>query len=260
MKIEDYEKGALATEAPADNDCLIRIKSQAIQFGKLLNELSKMGSRADRLKKLVFYGKALTKGERQKVLTLDMESNLTAFDDFLQDRNMARLLHAWIGLVSEASEIGNAIIECLSGGDPFNFLNARNIKEELGDSQWYITIGANAVDYDLETMMEDNNKKLSKKRFSSGKFTAIEADPSNRDTEKEVSHIEASPEVMATPYATADVVVLKPGYEQHEPYLHTCGACGQRTDISCVMDRLLQGASIGCPSCGEIIKLPVKQG
>jgi DNA-directed RNA polymerase subunit RPC12/RpoP len=206
-------------------------------------------------------------------------------------------------------------------GDP---IDLRNINEELGDAQWYIPIGANAIGTTLEQVQVDNYVKLDKKRYSSGKFNAEEADPANRDTEHEVSHIkaekvvqtktviacphcnaqftepeddrggpprpddeiqcpdckrmypahkfmsvvprhpitiEASDKVMSTPYATSDVVILQPGYEdQHEPFLYTCHACGQRTDVACAMERLLQGQIIGCPMCGETIKLPVKQG
>jgi hypothetical protein len=62
-----YEEFALSLEAPADNDCIMRIKAQALQFGEILNTLSKVGSKADKLKKLAFYGKSLTKQQRQPV-------------------------------------------------------------------------------------------------------------------------------------------------------------------------------------------------
>lgn len=89
-----------------------------------------------------------------------------------------RLLHAGLGLATEAGEFLDVIKRRLFYGDPES---AKNLGEELGDVLWYVAIACEALDIDLGEVMRKNINKL-KVRYPE-KFTQENA--LNRDLDRE---------------------------------------------------------------------------
>ena len=88
------------------------------------------------------------------------------------------LLHAAIGMQTEAAEFSDMLKKHIFYGKP---LDKVNLKEELGDQLWYIAMALRALDTTFEAVMERNIEKL-KARYPD-KFTEELAE--NRDLDKE---------------------------------------------------------------------------
>lgn len=82
------------------------------------------------------------------------------------DRQFAALLHAGMGMVTEAGEFMDALKKRFIYGKP---LDRVNLIEELGDKAWYIALALRALDCTFEEMFDRNIAKL-RKRFPD-KFT-----------------------------------------------------------------------------------------
>ena len=67
------------------------------------------------------------------------------------------ILHAQIGIASEAGEIADALKKHFIYGQD---LDCDNIHEECGDLLWYIALMLEATGSDMETVMLDNIEKL----------------------------------------------------------------------------------------------------
>lgn len=67
------------------------------------------------------------------------------------------LLHAAIGVGTEAGELLDAIKKHVIYGRPLNY---SNVAEELGDLLWYIALAADAAGFTLEDVMSNNVEKL----------------------------------------------------------------------------------------------------
>lgn len=102
----------------------------------------------------------------------------------LAETQSIRLLHAAIGLCTEAGEIQDALKKSLFYGKP---LDTVNLKEEIGDIMWYVALACDALGADLGEIMGTNIAKL-KARFGD-KFTAHAA--LNRDLETERKILES---------------------------------------------------------------------
>lgn len=90
----------------------------------------------------------------------------------------SRLLHAALGMVTEAGEFADAIKKNLFYGKD---VDLTNLIEELGDMFWYIAIACDALEVSFEEVQRINIEKL-KKRYPK-KFTQDKA--INRDLEAE---------------------------------------------------------------------------
>lgn len=77
--------------------------------------------------------------------------------DRLRDETTLRVLHAAMGLVTEAGEIMDAVKKCLIYGKPLDLIN---IKEEGGDMFWYQALLARAAGYTFEEVQKLNIEKL----------------------------------------------------------------------------------------------------
>ena len=87
-----------------------------------------------------------------------------AFKDFTLTPDQAELLHAAIGIESEAGELLDAVRKHVFDGQP---LDRENVIEELGDLCFYMEAAmqvANAFRYEIE---QENQAKLSK-RYEGG--------------------------------------------------------------------------------------------
>ena len=96
-----------------------------------------------------------------------------------------RLVHAVIGITGEAGELASQTQKSVYYGKE---LDVKNIKEELGDLLWYISLLCNTLGLSLEDVMEANQKKLSE-RYPD-KYTDFLADEVNRNREAEADALE----------------------------------------------------------------------
>lgn len=97
--------------------------------------------------------------------------------------NTLRLLHAGMGLATEAGEFVDMLKKHIFYGKPLDVLN---LVEELGDSCWYIAIACDALQVSFEDVMKKNISKL-KARYPN-KFT--QEDALNRDLKRERETLE----------------------------------------------------------------------
>lgn len=96
----------------------------------------------------------------------------------LKDPNIVRLLHAGIGMATEAGEYLDGLKKFIYYGKP---LDRVNLREEIGDASWYQRIGASALkDTFLGTIIQNIRKLVI--RFPE-KFTQDKA--LNRNLEEE---------------------------------------------------------------------------
>ena len=101
----------------------------------------------------------------------------------LQDIKIVRLLHAAIGLCTEAGEIQDALKKHIFYGKP---LDLTNLREEGGDLFWYMAVFCDALQISFEEMQGLNIEKLAA-RYPD-KFTEYKA--LNRDLEAERTILE----------------------------------------------------------------------
>ena len=97
-----------------------------------------------------------------------------------QEPKTIRLLHAFIGMATEAGELLGMLKKHLFYGKPIDEVNA---KEESGNSQWYHALLANTLGVTMENVCIRNIEKL-QTRYKDG-FTEFEAVESNRNREAE---------------------------------------------------------------------------
>jgi len=108
----------------------------------------------------------------------------TESDDFqgmdirLYEDGTKRLLHAGIGMATEAGEFLDALKKHIFYGKE---LDRVNLKEELGDLFWYMAIACDELEIEFEPIMERNIEKL-KARYGE-KFSETRAE--KRDLKKE---------------------------------------------------------------------------
>ena len=91
-----------------------------------------------------------------------------------KDYNKERLLHACMGMQTETAEFTDALKKSLFYGKT---LDTVNLKEELGDLLWYVSIAMDELNTTYEAEMQRVIDKL-KLRYPE-KFT--EEDATNRD-------------------------------------------------------------------------------
>lgn len=101
---------------------------------------------------------------------------------FSNERNI-RLIHSAMGLQTESAEMTDALKKHLFYGKELDIVN---IKEEIQDCLWYISLAMDELDMTYEEAMETNIKKLSA-RYPD-KFTEYHAE--NRDLTKERTILE----------------------------------------------------------------------
>lgn len=94
---------------------------------------------------------------------------------------MVNLLHASMGLSTEAAEFTDALKKHIFYGKE---LDEVNLKEEIGDILWYAAIALEALGSDFESVMQTNIDKLSA-RYPD-KFTEELAENRDLDTERKI--------------------------------------------------------------------------
>jgi NTP pyrophosphatase (non-canonical NTP hydrolase) len=99
----------------------------------------------------------------------------------LADPRTIRLLHAAMGLCTEAGEFMDQIKRHVFYGKDLDLVN---LTEELGDSSWYERIALSALEQTYLSMLERNVAKL-KARFPD-KFTEQKAVDRDLDAERKI--------------------------------------------------------------------------
>ena len=75
----------------------------------------------------------------------------------LQNPNTIRLLHAAMGMASEAGEMIDMLKKHLFYGTPIDWINA---KEEIGDQSWYIGLAIDVMKTTMNEILTLNIEKL----------------------------------------------------------------------------------------------------
>lgn len=124
--------------------------------------------------------------EEMKMTNENYRTNVLSTESQVEihlDAKQSRLLHAAMGLCTEAGEIMDTLKKTFFYGKP---LDKVNLKEESGDSEWYMEILIDYLESTREEIHQFNIDKL-KKRYPDQKFTS--ADALNRNVKNELSHI-----------------------------------------------------------------------
>lgn len=120
-----------------------------------------------------------TKYVENAVTTESLDKNKIC--ERLADKKIIRLLHAAMGLATEAGEFVDQLKKHIFYGrelDPINLI------EEIGDSFWYIAIALDELRYPMEEVFERNIKKL-QARYR-GKFSETKAQDRNLGAERKI--------------------------------------------------------------------------
>lgn len=172
----------------------------------------------DQVKKALYYGRP---GGSSAPMAAFVKDNEQQFDRALKnihpDRRTAEIiLHAAIGLYTEAGELVEALYKCMKDGAP---LDAVNLTEESGDSKWYLAILAFALGNAWDADEIININKLMR-RFPD-KFDGFHAN--NRDLDAERAVLEAGTGDKAVQRAkelyvkSIDFSPLKPAWGELSP-------------------------------------------
>ena len=108
-------------------------------------------------------------------------TDFKAMDSRLSNDGTKRLLHAGIGLSTEAGEFLDALKKHIFYGKE---LDRVNMAEELGDLFWYMAIVADELGVEFESVMEKNIAKL-KARYGD-KFSESRAENRDLETERDI--------------------------------------------------------------------------
>ncbi len=193
MKIKDYQKLALRTEAPINEDILSRVKDPQTAVAMMLNlqRAFKTGVMLDGMKSVVFYGAEKPKG----VADVDVDPKSIEYAAEAQNEQTMRIIHGILGIMSEGGEMTKAICDFIYA-DPRTPIDEVNIIEECGDTLWFINLILTAVGSSIPQAMERNIAKL-QKRFPS-KFTEEAALNRNLDEERKALEGE-TPKIAVLP-------------------------------------------------------------
>lgn len=167
-----------------------KFHGKLVDFHKFLEVLTQFNVAAqnlDRYKKLLFYGEDANKQRFRdnNIANKDGYSITEAFSDDNESEIKARyILHAILGVMTEAGEMGEAIRAALTGQP--GGLDDVNLLEESGDVKWYLAMLARALGNAWDDDERCNIAKL-RARFPD-KFNSEAAN--NRDLDNERTILE----------------------------------------------------------------------
>ena len=107
--------------------------------------------------------------------------DMKALKSRLVKEDTIRLLHAGIGMTTEAGEFIDMMKKHIFYGKELDLVN---LQEEIGDLLWYIAVACDTLDTTIEAEMERNIKKL-EARYPE-KFTKEHAENRNLDKERAI--------------------------------------------------------------------------
>ena len=168
MDARDYLRESARTAAGTFHQDLVN----PAEMDFMLQAVIAGGGWADRIKRALFYGKKLgpTRWSTSSVSLVP---------------ELADLIHAILGCITESAEIAEHVRDVLTGAKP---LDAVNLKEEIGDVLWYVALGLRFLQTNFGETFDNNIAKL-RARFPD-KFT--EAAAIDRDLAAELAVLEQS--------------------------------------------------------------------
>lgn len=107
----------------------------------------------DKIKKALFYGKELP------WCSYNFSDSCANIPCWLHDNDNqgAQLLHSIIGMATEIGELLDCMANTIFDRKPLDIVN---LKEEIGDTFWYIGLFCNILATDFETIQKQNISKL----------------------------------------------------------------------------------------------------
>lgn len=152
ITIEEYSQNAIKTEStahtlPCDPRILRRVLTDEITLGAI----------TDKLKRHLYYGGMHRQANLVEAL------NLGGLVDIDPDAPPAphqidpRLLHGYIGIMSEVGEMAEELLACLDDG---RVVSVVNLAEEVGDMMWYLNLLVLASGLSWDQILRSNNEKL----------------------------------------------------------------------------------------------------
>jgi len=164
---------------------------------------------------------------------LRTESNdFNAIGSRLGTQDVVRLLHAAMGMCTEAGEFMDALKKHVFYGRPIDQVN---LMEELGDLLWYIAIAASELGFPLDGIMERNINKL-KRRYAE-KFSEQEAFKRDLVGERQVLTDPQPPPQPLPPRVAVPIInniiesaVTAQAQDLHTPTVHRTIAIGGKKE------------------------------
>lgn len=178
---ENYPLHAGRTEQVPTADIVLGI-SEAQTLTLLLKQAIGVSEDIDKLKRHLFYGKKINLLD---VLPDSLGEVKLGWSPKTLTPEQYRLLHSALGLLTEAGEYAQTVLEHVLEGQP---LDQVNLKAECGDNFWYLAIPANLFQWKFEEIMDSNIRKL-RVRYPD-KWN--QEDALNRDLEKERAEVEGT--------------------------------------------------------------------
>jgi NTP pyrophosphatase (non-canonical NTP hydrolase) len=182
MNSKQYVKNAIRTESVIAEAKV----NDAELFNQVLQAFIASAALLDMYKKNIYYGKPINEQMwlESAIVLHDAGFELEAAN--LQELSSegdsieidTRVLHATIGIATEAGELMEAVLKALVQGVPIDTVN---LGEEIGDLNWYEALMVDALGVDWDEIRERNIAKL-RKRYPE-KFTSEKA--INRDLKAE---------------------------------------------------------------------------
>ena len=173
--------------------------------------------------------------------------------------SLIQLNHAALGLAGDAGELCNAVARCVYYGKE---LDLTNVKEEIGDSLWWLAEACDAIGVTLEEMMEANVRKLCI-RYPD-KYSNLNAAEENRNREAERKAVEGmwepEPQKVFDPKSLLPVIDEFTGLPKPDKTEYLCPECGARISKrvreivnNWKLQDYRQGsvAACPCPDCGK---------
>lgn len=131
-----------------------------LQLLQICTAVINRGNELDTVKKRIVYNKDVPGAPEVRLPS--SQGLAEAFDNL--DADKMHLLHMAVGLAGEASEMLEAIVRHVLGGD----LDGENVREEAGDASFYIVGLLNGIQTDLSEALMANKAKLLGKRYKNG--------------------------------------------------------------------------------------------
>lgn len=166
MKPAEFVQNALKTEHSEEDYQRVRrrlSKEDLTMLRVLLNRIAHLTMQLDMWKKKVFYGNTKHKvldeldfAKQEHGYLADHLSSNHYTQKNISDTKSLRILHAIVGMVGESGELADAFGKFLKTGK----LDEVNLKEELGDMDWYEAVCLNALKVTHEEVWRTNNEKL----------------------------------------------------------------------------------------------------
>lgn len=185
MNHDEYKRNCLKTESVISEDWPVFSDAIAV-----LEVVAAVGALVDLYKRAVFYKKPVSEDAKQKaILDISQAVNLLQLIRLEQNHQStlktdeSRILHVVFGLITESAEMAETVYKAIRE-DSLNSEDVKtNLTEELGDGQWYTSIGLDVLGLGIEQIYDSNQAKLAK-RYPKGFFDSDDA--YNRDTDAEM--------------------------------------------------------------------------